>query len=236
MNILELTKDMLYGAALWVDVELPFKATVHKGAPRVLVVVGENCSGKSFLVESLRSWASGMQPKVYNIQISIRERTGAGLYEQAAMRRAMMFGDESEHSTGATSISVLERAFSSMQDRHDSGYPCLLVLDEPELGLSDGYAGAMGTWLARKAKALPESSVGIVIVTHSRSLVTQLARELGEIPSLVRMGAAGDLTDWLEQPEVRSVEDLIALDQLDTTSWRAVRNALAEVRKNSSKD
>lgn len=233
MNLLELSKDLLDGSAMWVDhaQDLPFKATAHDGDPRVMVVVGENCSGKSFFVECLRSWAS--HDKVLNICISIRERTGAGTYEMSSFRRSMMFGDESVHSTGATSVGVLERAFDNMQGRHDEGKSCLLVLDEPEIGLSDGYAAALGTWLADKARALPESSPGVAIVTHSRALVTALQTQMGASPSMVRMGAEGNLADWLTNPEVRSIPELLALAETDITRFRKVIGVQNAIRKES---
>lgn len=231
MNILNQSIDMLEGAALWVDVELPFKATLHPGHPRVMVVMGENCTGKSFFVETLRTWASAQG--VVSICVSIRERTGAGSYD-GGMRRTMMFGDESEHSTGATSVGVVNRAFDNMKNRHDEGHKCLLVLDEPELGLSEGYSAAMGTWLARLARDLPESSAGVVFVTHSRALVRALTEELGQPPTTVGLGTPRDLSSWLRAPEIKTVSQLLSLSATDREGWLGVRAALEQVRKQSA--
>lgn len=46
--------------------------------------------------------------------VSIRERTGAGTSDMAGMRRMFMFGDESEQSTGATSLKTAMKAFDSV--------------------------------------------------------------------------------------------------------------------------
>jgi hypothetical protein len=94
----------------------------------VLLVIGENCSGKSFFVETLRAWASGCEPKIHNAQIAIRERTGAGASDMAGMRRTFIFGDKAEHSTGATSAGVLDRAFSNVQGTPRGSRPCVLIL------------------------------------------------------------------------------------------------------------
>ena len=164
------------------------------------------------------------------IMISIRERTGAGTFEMAAMRRVMMFGDESEQSTGATSARVIGTGFNTLHDRAQNNLPALLMLDEPEMGLSDGYAAAMGTYLAQQCKQMPDLACGVMVVTHNRGLVRALIEALGETPSFVKTGDPASLEEWLEGERPRAVEELLALPTVGLERWRAVNRILQRLR------
>jgi hypothetical protein len=214
--------DFLEGSRLWGEKLLPFEATLEPGHSRTILVAGENCSGKSFFVEGLRAW-SHHHAKLSTICVSIRERTGAGLYEGASFRRAMMFGDETEHSTGATSVHATGTAFNTLRSRsQDDGKSAMLVLDEPELGLSEGFSRAMGTFIGQEVGRLHEGSAGVVVVTHSRALAQALRLELGEQPTFVKLGAPMGFETWLQEPEEHTVEELLELKKTDHERWRAV--------------
>lgn len=209
--------------------ETPFPSHVAIPDPsaRIVVVAGENASGKSvaFQVIAGALHRSGVLP----ITISIRERTGAGLNEMAGMRRSMMFGDESEQSTGATSFSTAEAGFRNVLGRAEEGAAACLLLDEPELGLSDAYAAAMGEWIAQQANGLPAISAGVVVVTHSRALVQALAQSAAVPPIFLFMGTQPQtLRQWLVSPEVRTVADLVALKSRGNSGRKEVNRLLAE--------
>lgn len=222
-----IAKALLAESQLWTLEDLPFSAELAEGHPKVLLVAGENCSGKSFFVECLRSWGRAHH-KVQTIQVSIRERVGGGTYEMAGMRRAMMFGDETDKSTGATSAGVVERAFGNVDSRSEEGISALLVLDEPELGMSEGFAAAMGTYIARKVANLPDVAAGVAVVTHSRALGKALAAELGVLPTFVKLGRPQDFRTWVDTPEEHSVEELLGLQAKSTQTWRLVNSLLKE--------
>jgi hypothetical protein len=217
----ELVEDMLANLSYWDDPTSPVRAYMAAGHPKVLFVAGENCSGKSFFVEHLRSWGKHFLEKGTSICISIRERTGAGTSDISGMRRVMMFGDESEQSTGATSVSVIARAFGNLAGRAEDGYRTLLVLDEPEIGLSEGYTRAMGTWLGEQIQAMPEKTAAVVVVSHSRALAKALQAVVGT-PSFVHMGHPLGFDDWTTSVESRSVSDLLGLEE----TGRILRNAI----------
>lgn len=240
---MEVAGDMLADSALWVSEDLPFKASLERGHPRILLVAGENCSGKSLFVETLRVWARRMgasspdgQPlEVATVSVSIRERTGAGAIEGASFRRAMMFGNETEQSTGATSVNAVVTAFRTMGARAQDGKSALLVLDEPELGLSEGYAKAMGALLADEACKLDERAIGVAVVTHSRGLAAAFTREVkrvtGQQPSFAKLGAPMSLSDWLEAPEEHSVADLLSLSESGRNGFLAVTRFLDDTAR-----
>jgi len=226
--LIELTRHVLDRSLLWTHEELPFSAALEEGHPRVLVIAGENAAGKSLLAQCLASWAR--QQKMSPISVSIRERTGAGTFELAGMRRMMMFGDESEQSTGATSARVIGTAFRTLESRAQENVSGLLVLDEPELGLSDGYAGAMGTYLASQCLAMPDLACGVAIVTHNRALVRALGVGLNQQPTFVKTGEAASFEEWLKGEQARSVEELLALPEVDRTQRRKVGAILEQLR------
>ena len=229
MHIRELAAEVLAESRLWTHEELPFTTRFEPGHPRVLVIAGENAAGKSLLAQSLTSWGR-VHRKIAHISVSIRERTGSGTYEMAAMRRVMMFGDEGEQSTGATSARVLETAFNTLHHRAEENIPALLLLDEPELGLSDGFAGAMGTYLATKLNEMPELACGAIVITHSRELVRHLAAGLPERPSFVKTGESATLEEWLEGERARTVEELLELSAVGHARWAKVNAIMRALR------
>lgn len=200
-----LIRDVLEDTLFWTDPDCPFKATLYEGDPRVTLIVGENASGKSLLFRFIATVAQ-REHDLLPVTISIRERVGGGA-EMGGLRRAFMFGDEAEQSTGATSTNVLNGGF------HNAGRekPGILMLDEPEIGLSDGYAMAMGELIGGRVRARETAADfrGLIVVTHSRNLACGVQRGLMEVPTFVCMGdQPAPLRDWMAAPEVRSVTDL----------------------------
>ena len=230
MDIHEYFEDCARNSALWSHEDLPFKAHIYAGHPKIAVVTGENGSGKSLLVQLLSAYCRKHHDCTH-VMVSIRERTGSGLNDMAGFRRTMMFGDESEHSTGAISVKVLEPAFNTLNSRTSEGKKALLILDEPEIGLSDSYASAMGAYLAEKSSQLPELAAGLVVVTHSRSLVRAMMSTLGCKPGFVKLGTKQSLNTWLKGETPKSVSDLVGLAKKSHDNWRKVRNIIDELKK-----
>lgn len=228
-------KPTVAALATWVAEEVklfgeesPFRATIAKGAPKLVVVTGENASGKSLFVRVIAARAQRPH-KLLPVSVSIRERTGGGTHEMGGLRRAMMFGEEGEQSTGATSVGVVKTAFGNL-DR-DGG--SILVLDEPEMGLAEAYARAMGEFIGQSAKTIPAKCRGIVIVSHSRPLVQGLIDGYGKTPTHAAISPAEDereagVPQWLATPEHHSVEELLALRDTGLARWRAVNKLLGD--------
>ncbi len=215
MFVTNTAKEVLEQAAFWTHAECPFQMRLHEADPSLLVIAGPNASGKSLFFQFMAAWS---KDDALPVTISIRERTGSGLYESASMRRAFMFGNEGEQSTGACSVKVTLTGFKNVIDRK-----AVLMLDEPDMGLSEDYAHAFGRLIAQeheKARAAGgENYRGLVMVTHSRSLVTGLLEE-GAKPSFLAAGMESSLAQWLEQRPHRSLEELLALDQVSLARWR----------------
>jgi hypothetical protein len=207
-------------SALFNDEGSPFHASVAGRAAKLVVVTGENASGKSLFVRvagSVLRTKDGALP----VSVSIRERTGGGSSDMGGIARSMMFGDEQENSTGAVSARVADTAITNNLTRESGS---MLILDEPEIGLSDAFARAMGEHLGRQANRLPRGCRGVIIVTHSRSLVTGLVEGFGKTPThaavTAEQPATADLQRWLQTSEHRTVEELLALPAVGLDRWR----------------
>lgn len=211
--------------------DCPFKGVVHPGDDRVLVITGENAAGKSFLFQLMA--AAIHERKITAVTLSIRERTGAGTFEMSRLRRAFIYGDEEAQSTGATSARVVQSGF------HNAGAegPGLLMLDEPEMGLSDGYARALGELIGEKARkpeaegGMRDQCHGVVVVTHNRALVHGLIEGLRASPAFVNMGDRPvDLNDWLKTPERRTIADLEALREIAGERRKTTHRIIADIK------
>lgn len=194
--------------------DTPFTTDIATGDPRLVIITGENASGKSlfFRIMCAKVQDNGALP----VQVSIRERAGSGLL------RAFMFGEEHEQSTGATSVHALTGALRNLNRPQGS----ILGLDEPELGLSDAYASVLGEHIGTSIKSLPPTCDGTIVVTHNRALVRGLLRTHGTAPTVVSLTGPANLTQWLTVPETRTLADLHALEQLGHDRWRWALKAL----------
>lgn len=200
-------------SAIFASQGSPFYATLSaEGSPRLLVVTGENASGKSLFVRML-CHLSAKHHGLLPVSVSVRERTGSG------MRQAFMFGDEQTQSTGATTVSAIRRALENNLDRPQGS---LLVVDEPELGLSEGYAAALGAYIGQGLENLPDACRGVVVVTHSRPLVRALWNASPLEPTHVAVGqdAVVGIEAWLDQTETRTVDELLALEDIGLERFR----------------
>lgn len=232
MNALAIAQSLMRESVTWNSSLNPFKAHVEEGMPHLVVVAGDNGSGKSYFVEWMRGWGRKHHDLQETICISIRVRTGSGLGDMSGMRKSMIFGQEDEQSTGETSVAVALRALHNMAGREESGYRCLMILDEPEIGLSGAYSRAFGEPIAEKLSAIACKSTSLVVVTHSRAFVTGLMEKLGGKPSFVYMGAdAPTLDQWLQGDGQRSVDDLLALSTKCRDQRRQVDAMESEARQ-----
>ena len=208
-------------SAIFTEEGTPFTATFRQGDARLCLVVGPNASGKSLLHRLMQGLLSSHG--VEAMSVSIRERTGAD-EPGGMMRKAFMFGDQTRDSTGNASVRVVRTGFGTLSDRKS---PSSLLLDEPEIGLSDGYAGALGELIGRRALDDMPNSCGTLVVTHSRTLVRGLLRGLGAAPTFAALGGAEpDLEAWLSTEETRSVEDLLNLGDMALERMRGISKLL----------
>lgn len=142
----------------------PIEVDHQPGALPVFVLTGPNGTGKSFLAKVLASMAAN-DFKTECMVVGMAKRT------QGGVERAMIFGSEADSSTGHISLRVARTGMRTCESRTS---PHILLLDEPDFGLSEGYQGALGQLLAEFATKLPAYTVAFGICTHSRRLLRHL--------------------------------------------------------------
>lgn len=224
-DVIRLVTEMLEDCYLFEKNGGPLKGFFHQGNPdsNSLIIVGPNASGKSFSVRLLSSWLN--DEKTEPLQVSMKYRTQAGIH------RAFMFGPfgDSEDSTGRVSVTAVEGAIRTAQGRESKHW---LFFDEPDIGLAEGYAWAMGALIAECANDGPgPMTQGVVTVTHNKDLVRSLVENSKLTPHFLCMGETPlHLDEWLTLNDRRSVEDLKNLSKVSTEMYRAINRAL-EARK-----
>jgi energy-coupling factor transporter ATP-binding protein EcfA2 len=221
--MLELIRDVFIDNTYFNGDGAPLKAHLTEGDPasKVLLIAGANASGKSFGITVLASCLNGATPKVEPIQVSMKYRTKEG------MHRCFMFGPlgDQRDSTGSISLAAVRGGLRTAQGRDR---PCWLMLDEPDTGLSEEFTPAMGEYLATAAnEGLGEHCQALVVVSHSRALLKEMAATLTLRPHFVHVDEQPlELEGWLASSRRRTVAELEALPSISTERYRAINKIL----------
>jgi len=179
---------------------------VPQAKPTPLVVVlGENASGKSFLRRVIQQICR--EVAIECIHLSMEGRGG----EMGGMQalRSMVYGNERECSTGANSVKTVLHGIRTCQAREARH---VIFWDEPDLGLAEGGCVGMGQTIAAYARAPNPLTVAAIVVTHSKPLVRELATVS---PHYLHLGTAPEAAPptvqaWLDAPVVpRSLESIV---------------------------
>lgn len=183
--------------------EIPIPAFFRPGDGALIVIVGENASGKSFFRRLFKATCSHATPRVECIDISMegRNRDYGGL-------RSLIYGCEEYESTGVNSTRTVTTGIRTCESRTS---PHTIFWDEPDLGLSENGAAGMGLAIASYMRNPNPLTVAACVVTHSKPLVRELA---GLNPHYIFVGdgdAPTTLQGWLDLPLTpRSPEDVQA--------------------------
>lgn len=158
-----------------------------KGA-RVLVVTGDNAAGKSLFRRLLTVFLG--KRKVEVIHLSQQGRATAGF------QRAMIYGSEDDEATGAISAHTLLTGFKTSRAR-DKDH--VLIYDEPEIGMSEEVQLGAGYFIVQQLADFPPKLRGLVIMTHSRHIVSAAMRCDGA--KFVNLGGKYKTAEeWLNRP------------------------------------
>lgn len=191
---------------------------------RVALVAGPNASGKSFVTDMLGHWMQAEKPPVEFLSISMRLRTREG------MHRCFMYGPLGDRdSTGSVSTIALKGGLRTAKERTS---PCMIQLDEPDLGLAEEFAYAMGQWIAQEDPTRAnESCRGLIVVTHSRELVQGFLDHAQLAPHFLHLGRPSlSFEQWREPPKRYSLEDLQELSSSSMQQYRVIKKALEKVK------
>ena len=201
--------------------DCPFSYHLEAGDARVVVLAGDNASGKSLLAQAVAACAY-KHHQIEPMVASMATRAGGG------MGAAMVYGSEGHSATNILSVAAARTALTSIPGRLKFHHAALAILDEPDIGLSEGYAQAFGQVLAEHIKALPDANWAVLLITHSRPLVRSLVEHLGVRPTFVHAGPKSTLEHWLTHVPQHSVEELLSLQEQGHVRFRQVRGLMDE--------
>lgn len=186
------------------------------GSCPLVLIVGENASGKSFFRRLIKGACSYHPRDIECIDISMegRGRSYGGI-------RGLIYGDEESESTGVNSSNTVTVGIRTCRARSS---PHVIFWDEPDLGLSENASAGLGQAIASYMAAPNTHTLAACVVTHSKPLV----RELVSLdPHYLYVGdgeAPPTLQAWLELPLIpRSPDDI---QEAGRRRFRAIQKIL----------
>ncbi len=209
---------------------IPTKLTMTNS--NVLLVYGDNATGKSFLAKALSSFAiSHMEDqsvKLECIHLSMNKRTGGDF--TSAITRSMMFGSEDERSTGQISAHIIKMAFKTAASRDSSN---MIIIDEPDIGLSESYHAAIGEYISDRISEISNYTIGVVIVTHSRGIAEEIFFRCN--PCIANVAQSSDdfqpIEDWFANgPRKHSVAEFESLNDRAGERFRQISSYMRDLK------
>jgi hypothetical protein len=162
------------------------KASYEPGKGKLVLVTGENATGKSFLRRVVGAALS--EHEIESIALSMQFRTSGGI------ERCFVYGDEREFATGNNSASSIIGAISTSRGRD---HKHSIVWDEPDVGLSDNYAAGAADEIMEFVNEPPKHLFFAIVTTHRRAMLERLV--VGK-PHHVRLGDDMTLEQVLAAP------------------------------------
>lgn len=192
------------------------------GKGKLIVVVGDNASGKSFFRRIVQLWCQ--KAKVECMHISAEGRRNVSY----APWLTFVYGDEQHESTGVNSVGTVLAGIKTCQGRDT---PHVIFWDEPDLGLGENWAAGIGQKICEFAKAAPKTTKAALVVTHSRDLVREL---LPAQPFYLHLGMAPEeapqtLQEWLDRPITPM--DPALLQKRSRERYKAIQGILRRVKE-----
>lgn len=202
--VVDLLRGLVANHSVLSHADCPFSYYFQPGWEQVAVLAGDNATGKSFLMGAAGSRAyydHGIEPMI----VSMTARTSEG------MMRVFSYGRENGRATGEVSTRVAFSALGAIPDRLKIQRNALVVLDEPDVGLAEGFAYAFGQMLGQRINELEGNQWGVLLVSHSRELVRGLNDTLRARPSFAHTQTPKTLDEWVNDTPRYSAE---ALEQM----------------------
>ncbi len=193
-----------------VPTDKPVKCQYYEGRENLLVVVGENATGKSLVRRALTNFCRKDGLEVMDISPEGKAKGG--------IAGAFIYGTEEYQSTGSNSARTIKKALATAGGRE---HPHALILDEPDAGLSDDYAAGAGLEIAEFCGSCPNFTKLVVVISHRKSLVAELAKIS---PAVLSLGYSVPLSEWLSRKTcIKTLDQLVAAD-------RAMFSSVAQAR------
>lgn len=218
---------------LFADPESPMHRRVHHieqpAASPLVLVVGENASGKSLLRRTVQEVAKAQGVGFLDLSMELRC--------EDPWLRAESYGDEEVMSTGMISIRAMSRFLDHDRQTTVPGDTTRYVIfwDEPDIGLSDETAAGVGWELLNHVVNSPATLVGFFLVTHRRALLETLCTGRHHVVYVgSEKSAPKTLTSWLSRKVVPRSPSSVVEEGVER--FKAVSEYLNRSKKGSGRE
>ena len=192
------------------------------------IITGQNGSGKSFIRKCLQSvYIKKADIKIEVIHISMSARTGS-LQDYNPLAKVFMYGDEGEDSTGYNSVHLVEGSLRTSRGRDNKH---VIILDEPDTGMSEEMSAGIGKLLSDFMKDKPENLLGLYIISHSRYLLKQL---LYHKPNHINTSGDETLEEYLNR-EVIPFTNFESFQDSCRDKYCKISKIIDEIKKSKNK-
>lgn len=193
----------------------------------ITIIYGENASGKSLISKVIQSVCRYNEEKRIPVRaVSVANRTSSGI------EKAMIFGDESEQSTGETSFSVARLGLNSF--KNDEGQS-ILIMDEPDIGLSRKYSKAFGRYIVEGVNETNPEEKSVIIVSHNIDFIESILTHYGKPVNFIGVNTKMSLREWMDDESEYDVADLEMLKSVGVSKWRGISKEIESRKKMSGR-
>lgn len=201
----------------------PCPVSVEPGNPEtgLLVVSGDNGSGKSLFLRALKAHLRRADADIVIIDADARARTFSGF------ERSHIDANDEDGDSIAAIFST--GTMNAIADARAATAPSLLMLDDPDIGLSDAWAAAIGREIAELVRNMPDALMGIVVASHRRPLIGSLT---SLEPSFVRIGTDRRPTlEWLAGGPAAGNETIAGMKSDIRKRWLRIEKIMTARRR-----
>ncbi|MBK7823155.1 MAG: hypothetical protein IPJ61_19405 [Tessaracoccus sp.] len=203
---------------------IPYVWTPAKASCPLVTVVGENAGGKSFFRRCVSAICREAKREIIPISMEGRRKVAYNI------GLVFVYGDEEYEATGVNSINTVLAGIKTCRSRET---PHVIFWDEPDIGLSEGNAASVGRAIADFTQDPPEHTIASIVVTHRKSLVTELRAADPHYLYLGDAEAPQNLDAWLTAaPVVRPLEEV---QERAHARYKAIQRVLNRIKERRSK-